>query len=448
MKRWLVFGLIALALIVIVSPGLIGQRTQTLLDESLSNAAEESGAATVIAESYDRSWFSAEGRHRIVFNPETRKQLEDFTGDSGFGDQPALIVDTVIDHGLIPIGALSRGSGSIAPGLANTVSTFKFDTGKGKVIDLPGKLVNKFGLNGASDSHYLLQAGSAAFAEGAATLTWTDTDIHATANAGATDISVAGDIESLSLKTSDGQMEIDGMDFSATQNRNDFGFVTGNTRLVLGSLSANDGAAQSIDVTDLQLDGESALNGDDAEFDFTMSMADLDGPGFTDIAVDIEMEMRKIDARSFQKVIEVLRETRQSGNTGNALNQAYPSIEADIMKIAAGGPSIDIKKLNIKLPQGDVETRLKLELGESDPNQEMSIPGLMMSTTGSADIAIPKPLLDMLKATNPQAEQGAAVMIGLGYLVLKDDRYTMSAEYKGGLLSINGVPTPLPMLGM
>ena len=123
MNRWFVAFLITLAVIVLVSPGIVGRLAEKNIAENLDFVASENDDVVVTTESFDRGWFTSEGRHRI--------ELRD---DADEHDRvPSLIIDTHIDHGLIPLTSMSRASGSLKPGLASAVSTMTLDPGDGEL---------------------------------------------------------------------------------------------------------------------------------------------------------------------------------------------------------------------------------------------------------------------------------------------------------------------------
>ena len=65
MKKGFVILLLALAVIVFVSPGLIGRLAEESMDENLDWAATESPELTITSQGFDRGWFSSEGQHRV-----------------------------------------------------------------------------------------------------------------------------------------------------------------------------------------------------------------------------------------------------------------------------------------------------------------------------------------------------------------------------------------------
>ena len=114
MKKSFVALLVALALIVMVSPGIVGRLAERSMEENLDWAAQESQELVVTSQGYDRGWFSSEGQHRVELKGGSlRDILQAYTRTENAGDIPALIIDTHLDHGLIPVASLSRDKGSL-----------------------------------------------------------------------------------------------------------------------------------------------------------------------------------------------------------------------------------------------------------------------------------------------------------------------------------------------
>jgi hypothetical protein len=72
-----------------------------------------------------------------------------------------------------------------------------------------------------------------------------------------------------------------------------------------------------------------------------------------------------------------------------------------------------------------------------------SWPGLILALKADADILIPAELVEMSRQMDPQAES----LIQMGFLQLTGNEYRMQAEFAGGLLTVNGLPMPLPIPG-
>ena len=110
MKRWLVVLLVVLAVVVLVSPGIVGRMAEKNLEENIEWAEREGGGIEFQTESFDRGWFTSEGRHRVVLSTAAfREVAAKYQEKTGNDKLPSLIIDTRLDHGLVPIRYFLRG---------------------------------------------------------------------------------------------------------------------------------------------------------------------------------------------------------------------------------------------------------------------------------------------------------------------------------------------------
>ena len=150
MKKGIVVLLVVVALIIIVSPGILGRLAEKSVDENLNWAANESGELVVSSQKFDRGWFSSEGQHRIELRDGALKDmLTAVSRQPDSNEFPVLVIDTHLDHGLIPLTSMGREKGSLAPGLGNSVSTLSVEFRDGSRFDVPGAIYSKAGLTGA-----------------------------------------------------------------------------------------------------------------------------------------------------------------------------------------------------------------------------------------------------------------------------------------------------------
>ena len=125
-------------------------------------------------------------------------------------------------------------------------------------------------------------------------------------------------------------------------------------------------------------------------------------------------------------------------------SENYDAIEADLQRFLSAGMELRFDQLDVSMPQGDISSRISFKLPESDVSAPFSWAGMLLALDASADITVPAALVEMASAMNPQA--GSIVQMGL--LKQNGDNYEMRAQFASGLLSINGVPMPIPMPGM
>ncbi|NNE61516.1 MAG: DUF945 family protein, partial [Woeseia sp.] len=134
MNRWLLAGLLGLAILVFLTPGIIGMLAERSLDEQLNNDSQLGGNTAVRELDFRRGWFTSEGRHRVpVADPDIARIIAMLTPGAGLPAASALIIDTQLEHGLVPLGSAPRSASALIPALATGVSTLS--------LELPNSIV-------------------------------------------------------------------------------------------------------------------------------------------------------------------------------------------------------------------------------------------------------------------------------------------------------------------
>lgn len=441
MKRWVVVLLVLLAVVLLVSPGIVGQLAETSLKDSISWAKSESEDFLVTEETFDRGWFTAVGRHRIELKRgDLRSSLLEFSGRSASDRVPVLVVDTRIDHGLVPFTSMSRKSGSLVPALASTVSTMQLDTGDGEIIDVPGTLYTRVGLTGATASRYLLEPGS--FEDGAQ-VEWQGADVSASTDSSRRSLSYEGTVEPLSLVSGNKSLGLKQASFEGDSRYTDFGFTVGAVSVDIDGLAFSDNAGEAVNVGNLELDASSDVVDERVSAKTTMTVKNFSVPGAGDIDVAMDIAANGLDAASMQEILAQVRAARRAQDPEAALQVVYPQIEDDLRSLLSSGAEVRIDRFDVSLPQGKVTTRLHFELPEMKEGGEASWAALLLALTASADLRVPVALMEFAQAATPQS----GALIAMGILKLDGDSYIVDAQYEKGLLTVNGAPMPIPLPG-
>jgi len=441
-KRWIVFFLVVLAVVVLVSPGIVGRMAEKNLEEHIAWAESKSGGIEFLTESFDRGWFTSEGHHRLVLSGGSlREVVESYLQETANDKLPSLIIDTRLDHGLVPIGSLGREFGSLMPVLASTVSTFQIDPGNGELVPLPGSLYSNVSLTGATDSHYLLETGN--FQNEELRIEWGGADVALHTNSSAGSFVVEGRIEPVTIYNNGEAIHIGAISISVHQVRSDFGFNVGSAEFILESFVV-DRPAAPVTVGHISLSADA--NVDDARLNISSKIAvdEINVPGMGNMNFVLNMALSRLDAASMQVIAGAVSDAQRSADPEAALADLLPLIEEDLQKIFTSGAEFRIDQLDVTLPQGKVTSRIIIDIPEGDSSADFAWSSVLLATTASADIRMPTALFEFLRMMNPQA--GALVAMGI---LLKDgDDYVMNAEYAQGLLNVNGAPMPIPMPGM
>lgn len=432
MKKSVVALILLAVLIIIVSPGLIGKYAEDSVGENLNWAAQESGELIVSSEEFDRSWFSSEGQHRVELGDGQIRAALDLTGDSA---TPALLINTHIDHGLIAVSSLGRDKGSLTPALGKAVSTLSFDNGHGEITELPGTIYSNVELSGDLDSKYVVEAGSHAAEDG--DVTWEASSVKLNASAKSGDFEFDGDIGAMTFGNDEEVVSISGMSFSGDQTATPHGYHVGDVEFVVGEMSLSAAGAPAGGVKGLNLSATSSL--DDGALDTAVQFnADaISVPAFGDVSVDMDLKIGFADAAAVGRVTQRLEEM-----SGGDPTQLMMQAEEDFKDLFAAGMSFDADQIDVALPMGLVESELSIDIPASD-RDTFEWTALLLSSAAELDVKVPESLVQMATSMNP--DMGG--IIAMGYLKKDGDSYVMDADFKKGLLTINGAPVPIPLGG-
>ena len=437
MRKSIVLLLIIAAVVVLLSPGIIGRIAEESVESNLQWASDESEGFVVSSERFDRGWFSSEGRHRIeIRDPEMRDALATLTGrEPGQGD-PSLIIDTRLDHGLIPVTSVGRTEGSLAPGLGRGVSTLSIEFTDGQTVPIPGTIYSTIGLSGVLSANYIVEPGTAE-AEGS-TASWGAANIELSTDQRAESVVIEGTIDSLSVSDAGDTLKLGETTFSGVQRPGRFGITAGDFEIAAESVAVEEVGIETYRLGPVSLSGRSLIYGDRVNGDFRMSLDALAVPGYGDSGFDVALRFAGLDGASLGRMVRSLED---------AGDDADPQVlqlllRDDFEKLLAAGLELHVDQFDFDLPQGPVSARMRFTVEETDADS-FDLTSLLMTLDAEADLRVSEGFVNHAMATNPDA----GAIVGMGYLRKKGDVYEMRAEYAKGLLTINGAPMPIPMGG-
>ena len=435
MKKGVVGVLIFLALVVLVSPAIVGRLAEKSMDENLNWAAQESGEVRVTSESFTRGWFSSEGTHRIELQDgDLKSTIMALAGPVDSADElPVLIINTKLDHGLIPVSSMSREQGSLAPGLGSAVSTLQLELQNGETFDIPGTIYSKVGLAGELLSNYVLEPGS--HTEDRTTAFWGATDIEVKIDPKNGNATFHGTVSSVSVDDGTEKVSLGSLTFAGAQAPTEYGIAVGDVSFELADLGVSVGGNDADGLRSMSVKATTELDGADVNADATVNMVMQGLPQFGEISFDMEFGLAGADAELLGRV----QRTLEGAGVSQDPMAAYATAESDLLALFAAGFEMNFEQFNVTLPQGTVTSKMLFSFEEKDP-AGFAWTSLLLTTEAAIDLSIPEPLVEMLLQVQP----GMAMAIGGGYLVKSGDAYVLAAEMKKGLLTINGAPIPIP----
>lgn len=442
MKRWFVVLLVVLALVVLVSPGIIGRIAERNIEKNIQWAENENPGLHITTESFDRGWFTSEGRHRVILQGGRFKDVTAlYSSATGNPAPPSLIIDTRIDHGLLPLGSLSRESGSLAPGLASTISTFRFDPGNGEPVELPGTLRSKVSLGGASDSRLVLEAGR--FEQAELSIGWEGADLAIYHDRSTGEFTIHGAIKPWSFASDDSETNFGVIQIDSEQVRTNHGISTGLAEVDVGAITIK-GSSGQVEIGNITFRIDSGIDNERFNTSSTIALNDIVIPGFGDVAVAINSSMNRLHAESLGAIASTLRDAQAQGAEADDWTVLFPLIDDDLQELLSRGLEIRIDQLDVSLPQGTVITKIIVDVPEMDADADFTWPGVILAMTAAVDMRVPAALYDLAAMMSPQAGS----LLAMGILKKEGDDYVMEARYEQGLVSVNGAPMPIPIPGL
>jgi len=436
-KKGFVALLIGLAIIILLSPGIVGRLAERSMDENLDWAATESQEVVVTSQEFDRGWFSSAGQHRVELREgELRSAFLAIIDDIDSAELPVLIIDTRLDHGLVPLTSMSRDKGTLVPGLGSAISTLRLEFENGDQIDVPGTIYSEVGLTGNLSSNYVLNTGS--FDLHGETANWGETDILVTTNPGNGDIKFAGSIDSLTLTSSQNNVHVGKVGFSGERRPTKFGFAVGDVKIDVQSIAVR-GQGEPAFFGPFSLNTTTDVDGDRISME---SKLRLENTPFADLgtaAISVDVELTDIDGVAAGHIADALRQLQGGGSEDDFMFV----VEDDLQRLLAAGFELHFERLDISLPQGPITSNIHISVDESDANGFVWTSALL-ALDATVEVSLPAELVDLMTSIDPQFHAA----IGMGFLKKSGEFYEMEAAFQNGLLTVNGAPMPLPIPGL
>lgn len=434
MKKTIVAGLVLLALIVIVSPGLVGKLAEQSMDRQMHWAADENRQIEVTSSGFDRSWFSSAGTHRVVFaSTPAGAALRDQLGFDPDGPGPALIIETTLDHGIVPVTSMQRENGSLAPGLGRAVSTLSLEAPDGTVSELPGVVYTNVGLAGGVNSRYELEPGSAG------DVTWGAIDFSTEMNTRQTTLDFDGQLQSLEMRDGgESMLALGPTTMNGKLKKTPWDFRVGDIAVEIESMAASAGG-QTIEFAEFAIDSDSRLAGERVNSTFDIRMALEDVPQQGPVAITMRGSVENLHGPSLGLLNQRLEAAQDIEDPVLMLG----AIDRELKGLLAHGLGFEFEDFDVALADGTLSTALAMTLAETVPD-EFTWASVLLALEASSDIRIPSALFEKLASQNPNAQSAVA----MGFLQRDGDDYVMNAEYAKGLLTVNGAPMPIPIPSM
>ena len=447
MKKLLFFLVLGLFVVLLAAPWFLGSFTERQIEERLDAGARTQPGVAVFTEEYRRRWFSSDSRHRIVVTDHRLGEaLRELAGGEAFADEPAIVIETRIEHGPLPLGV----DGSLRPGLSRAVSTFDLDPGGGDPVPLPGRLMTTMALDGSTHAEFRLEAGSRESPDGAGRISWKAASIDADISADGRRVHARGQIggfETVSRDGADGdlrRLSVQDVEGDSVQRYTANGVPVGPTALTIGAVAVS-GDGADVTLQDIHITNDAELEGELLNGSTEVRVERIEGGGPGPVSIALELATQNLHEPSLAALAETAQALERGGFSGSPA-EAYRLMEADLARLVAAGPVLDLRKLGIALPDGELRLTTYLALAAGgDPEPPVDARELLGRLTGTAEVRVPASVVERVREIDPSAAEQLEMLIATGMLRPDGDDYRMQAEYGNGLLTINGLPLPVPL---
>ncbi|MBT8084603.1 MAG: DUF945 family protein [Woeseia sp.] len=433
MNRWLLAGLLGLAILVFLMPGIVGMLAERSLDKQLDKNSQLGGTYAVRELDFRRGWFTSAGRHRVpVADQDVARIIATLTPGAGLPAASALIIDTRLEHGLVPLGSAPRSASALIPALATGVSTFSLELPTGNVLPVPGVLYSRIGLTGSATFRFELPAGDET--RDGVRLVWQAGDLGLSSNNNGRELSISADLAGLLFNDGVQRLELAQLQMAGNSRATSWGFAIGDVDLELKEAAWLTGDTQNR-IKGLDLSATSAIEGSALQGALQLNMLGLDTD---DGRYDLEIiaNAAGVDAATLGPILRALR---YSGSDPRRGAEPYPGFDGDLRRLMSAGVAITIDSLQLRTFEGDGVASLSVTVPKLD--ETASWPGLLLALEASANIEIDS---TRVEAPSPLSEQFRVLVAG-GFLVPDGEVYRLQADYAKGKATVNGAPLVIPM---
>ncbi|MEJ2602949.1 MAG: DUF945 family protein [Gammaproteobacteria bacterium] len=447
MKKFLFFLTVGLVLVLLAAPWLLGSFTESRIEETMTLRDDADPGIAVVTEEYRRRWFSSDSRHRVVVtDPRMAQALRELAGGETFADQPALIIDTRIEHGPLTSGA----DGARTPGLSRAVSTFTLEAGnRGDPIPLPGRLVTTMALDGSTDLLFTMESGVYRLPERSGTLSWQGAHVEGNLSPDARTVTLSGIIRPIRLEGVENRtgavpvVDIGAIDLVSEQRYTVYGIPVGSAAAEIAHVTV-DGGTAGIRAEEIRFSADSGISDDLLSATTELRIARLRGPGDGTANLAIDVELGNLHAPSLQAIAETGRRL-QAKASAVSKSEWYRAVEADLARLVEAGPVLDLRDLVLGLPDGEARLKSYVAIAAGGaPVTNIDARALIDRLTATLELRVPEPLLARAMEIVPEFAEELEMLVAMGVLREDEDDYRLEAEYGNRLLTINGLPVPIP----
>jgi uncharacterized protein YdgA (DUF945 family) len=424
-RRSIFFIAIIVLGIVLGAPFVVGRLAQARQAQVLEGISENIVGARVLTEDYRAGWLTSTARHRIIFGDRPIGAAVRDLSPNNEAD-PSLVIETRLAHG--PWPALNG-----SPGFARLRSTLRYESSKEQGFDIPGEILTVVEFNGDGRSTFSAQAMDEIVTDWPGFIRWDGGLFTVDFDGRGEVIRYSGDIGRLQLSVGDAEIVLGVLQVSGEANHTGFGFREGDNHLSLDSLRAAQHGSRGFDAQNIELVTRMETADRLVNQSVRLDIGRFESPLLTDANLHLEASTERLDAPALGRLIRKSQEQRTT-NHGD-----------DLQDLLQAGPELHVENLRLQSAQGDVFARLDVTLPSLEDAPSTNPADILKAISGQANVSISPGILSLATGNIGQGADLASTLVTMGYLRPQDGNYVADVFFKGGLMTINGLPMIMPM---
>lgn len=441
-KKIVIVILVLVALLLLLLPGAVGMIAERQYRTLMVQSQELTRGLRYVVEDYRRGWFRSSARYRLEVEPALLVPAEQ---SQQLPPSFALLSEAEIHHGPVFLTALSAEGGRPGPGLALSLDRLSLRGPEGSITAIPGQISTRLGFFGHNQSDISLHPVAGTYDSGQASLGWEGMNGAVGFDNKLRKFSSDVRVGAFELTTPEWRIQSGEMQFGGRHQLTEFGFWAGNGSARIDPLQITAPAVGTLVLGPLQAQADVRLTnatgspGAAVTIDLEESFEAVQVGNWRGGPLRLSMTITDLDAVALGDISNDLRDAPRQAHADAATPAA---LLEQLQALLVHGPSLALRELRFGTPDGELLVTADLDVPPTGPGE---LGALLIGLKANLSIRVPTAITERLRVLNPEFGPQLDGLLAAGLLLQEADSLVMDAALKGGLLTINGQPMPLPL---
>lgn len=435
MKRAAVVALLMLALAAGLAPALVGVAIERWDGRLAARAAGADSGMHVVAHRFDRGWLESSSAIELLADDVRLLDVaRAATGDDTLTAQPTLLVETRFRHG----PRWRRHDGELRTAIAVGTSTLTLKAGDNHELAVPGEILTLLWPGERATTIYTSDTGERHLGDNRSTMVWSPSRLTAEFDRRGRTFSAKGNLGRYALTTDAARFAVGPLRIATEQRQTSAGFWTGESAIEVNEILIVSPVAGEFGLSDARLHTRSSDEAGLLSYHVSGTGARLIVPGWEIAPAKFSAEASNLAADALASLLRSMREQAQSGHDAGG---SYERLG----ELLAAGPQVSVERFELATDDGDLNATAGASLPTRTDGLQAPLLESLFRLRAHADLSIAHGIVDRLTAADPAFATRLQELIAAGMVIVGDDAYEVRGRLEGGLLTINGVPAPLPI---